>query len=225
MPKPTDLVDETRRKIATRTYSYIRDAWAALSEHNKAQGSKKRGIYLHFKDRLDIDLRQAAPEGLHQQIAPNTLLLEFKMSEMEEHNAPFERVHHIPPRNYGRGGAFSITTRMVIHVGLENAKKMIKIHTPPESSSSGQSVGHGKVRRGITTNMQLDAESWRTMYLTGMQLLNSSFWELRGKHIQHANPDSSSPGVSEQAQSSVCPPPISLAKERTKQTSPLATLG
>lgn len=132
--KPSELVNETRRQKARKTYNYVRDAWISLYDLEHLHSPAMDEILAHFQHpNLNLDLRKPAPENLHERIDPDNILHEYEkvvgrsdepIVELPVHSLPEPESAQLPPRRRGRGGTFSVLARNVIHSGLEVSKKV-----------------------------------------------------------------------------------------------------
>ncbi|KAG4426060.1 hypothetical protein IFR04_000767 [Cadophora malorum] len=184
-----DLVEQTRRQKATRTYNCIRDSWISLYDPEGTHAMSMRKIHEHFEaPRLGIDLRCPAPEDLHEQIDADGLLHEFGTVLGREEGKPSESpllgldVSSPPSRTRGRSGGFSAIARMAIHSGYEKSKKVARNNGLSRSASSSQGSDSGDSWKQAQSSLESSLKHWRACNLAGIPL--SDFFDLRSRHIQ-----------------------------------------
>jgi len=192
--EPLELVDEMRKQEAKRAYNYVRNAWMSLWDPENMHGPSMNKIFSHFEDpRLKFDLRKDPPEDLHKQIDPNNILREYEtvvgknedqVDELPLHQQPEAESAKLPPRTRGRGGGFSAIARMTLHSGVEASKKVMKNGGASRRSlSSSQGSEQDEGWKKTQPTMEADANNWRSRNFAGITLSNSTFSELRSRHI------------------------------------------
>jgi hypothetical protein len=160
-------------------------------------------IHSHFiQERLDLDLRKPAPEGLYEQIDSHRLLRELetivggssdeRVERQTQVQSPQVKRHEATTvsqaaRKHGRGGGFGLAARNTFNLAIDASKKTFKNNVNGKlggSTSSDHSSEHTEMSKEAQWTLESKLNNWRTKNLSGVPFAESRFAELRSKRIQ-----------------------------------------
>jgi hypothetical protein len=160
-------------------------------------------IHSHFnEERLGLDLRKPAPDGLHEQIDADKLLRELETivggsvderaeSQTQVQSPQAKRLEAASVsqevRRHGRNGGFGLTARHTFKMTIEASKKTFRTNMNGKlggSTSRDQSSEYIEMSKETQWTLEAKLNNWRSKNLSGVPFAGSRFSELRSKRIQ-----------------------------------------